>query len=152
MSNAPQCSAIRPLAQRKMWTSFQAMALPVAGMPGGNGGAGVGAVGLDPDGDQVAVGEDRAEGRGDVGEGGPHCLHRRDQLLPAALADAWDVVVEVVVGQQVVRDGGVALGHQAAVQPPDQLGVAVSRRHRASRFLAPIPLWPVWPPRGPARG
>jgi hypothetical protein len=43
-----------------------------------------------------------------------------------------DVVVEVVVGQHLVGDGGLAPSHQAAVQPLDQLGVAVSRRHRAS--------------------
>jgi hypothetical protein len=52
---------------------------------------------LDPDGNQVALGQDRAEDRGDVREGGPPAQHGGDQFLPAALADARDVLVEVVL-------------------------------------------------------
>src|SRR6266542_560888 len=37
MSNTPQCSAVRPPAQRKTWTSFHVIDVLVAGMPGGNG-------------------------------------------------------------------------------------------------------------------
>lgn len=58
--------------------------------PAGGGDAGrerrasVGAVGLNPDGEQVGLGEDRAEGRDDVGEGGPHGQHGGHQLRLAA--------------------------------------------------------------------
>ena len=119
-SNTPQCSAMRPPAQRKTWTSFQATDLPVAGMPGGNGAPVWVPWASNPDRDQLALGQDRPQGRGDVREGGPHAQHGRDQLLPAAFADPGDVVVEVVLGQRGQKMppgvGGVGKAVQAQRQ------------------------------------
>ena len=117
MSNTPQCSAMRPSAQRKMWDLLPGYGSAGRGDAGRERGAGVGAARLDADSDQVPIGQDRAEGRGDVGEGCPHGQHGGDELLPAALPDARDVVVAVVVGQHLVGHPGVALCHQPAVQP-----------------------------------